>query len=80
MAWQRGDPAGLSGAVPLDADSGWRAPPMKLTPKQARAMLSRAASRNLTKPDTAVIAKRPVSVEFDTAVIAKRPVSVELTT
>jgi hypothetical protein len=36
MAWQRGDPAGLAGAVPLDADSGWRAPPMKLTPKQAR--------------------------------------------
>ena len=24
------------GAAPLDADSGWRAPPMKLTPKQAR--------------------------------------------
>ena len=36
MAWQRGDPAGLAGAAPLDADSGWRAPPMKLTPKQAR--------------------------------------------
>ena len=27
MAWQRGDPAGLVGAAPLDADSGWRAPP-----------------------------------------------------
>ena len=36
MALQRGDPAGPAGAAPLDADSGWRAPPMKLTPKQAR--------------------------------------------
>jgi hypothetical protein len=45
MAWQRGDPAGLSGAVPLDADSGWRAPPMKLTPKQARFLIDLNAAQ-----------------------------------
>jgi hypothetical protein len=36
MAWRRRDPAGLAGAAPLDADSGWRAPPVKLTPNQER--------------------------------------------
>jgi phage terminase small subunit len=49
MAWQRGDPAGLAGAAPLDADSGWRAPPMKLTPKQARFVQEYLTDLNATK-------------------------------
>jgi phage terminase small subunit len=49
MAWQRGDPAGLAGAAPLDADSGWRAPPMKLTPKQARFVQEYLTDLNATQ-------------------------------
>ena len=49
MAWQHGNPAGLAGAAPLDADSGWRAPRMKLTPKQARFVQEYLTDSNATQ-------------------------------